>query len=87
MATCLVAEWIMAAVLYQLLTHLSGMGTGAVNGAISGATIGFGFMATSTVVNNAFPGRKIALSIIDSPIIALRCSLKLAGLLWPSRLI
>ena len=65
MATCLVAEWIMAAVLYQILTNLSGMGTGALNGAIAGATIGFGFMAMSTVVNNAFPGRKVMLSIID----------------------
>ena len=30
------------------------------------ATIGFGFMATSTAVNNAFPGRKVMLSVIDS---------------------
>ena len=66
LAICLVAEWIMAAVLYQLLANLSGMAMGAANGAIAGATIGFGFMATSTVVNNAFPGRKFALSIIDS---------------------
>ena len=64
MAVCLVAEWIMAAVLFQLLTGLGTMGAAA--GAIAGATIGFGFMATSTVVNNAFPGRKVALSVIDS---------------------
>src|ERR1700753_366740 len=63
MAICLVAEWIMAAVLYQLLVNL---GTaGALGGAIAGATIGFGFMATSTAVNNAFPRRKVALSLID----------------------
>jgi hypothetical protein len=64
LATCLVAEWIMAAVLYQLLVNLGT--TGALGGAIAGATIGLGFMATSTVVNNAFPGRKVMLSVIDS---------------------
>ena len=64
MASCLVAEWIMAAVLYQLLVNLGT--TGASGGAIAGATIGLGFMATSTVVNNAFPRRKVALSIIDN---------------------
>jgi hypothetical protein len=64
MAVCLVAEWIMAAVLYQLLSNLGTMGWMA--GAIAGATVGIGFMATSTVVNNAFPGRKLMLSVIDS---------------------
>ena len=61
---CLVAEWIMAAVLYQLFANLGTMGWMA--GAIAGATVGLGFMATSTVVNNAFPGRKLMLSVIDS---------------------
>jgi hypothetical protein len=64
MAVCLAAEWIMAAVLYQLLSNLGTMGWMA--GAIAGATLGAGFMATSTVVNNAFPGRKVMLSVIDS---------------------
>jgi hypothetical protein len=64
MAACLVAEWIMAVVLYQLLSNLGTMGWMA--GAIAGATMGIGFMATSTVVNNAFPGRKLMLSVIDS---------------------
>jgi len=64
LAICLVAEWIMAAVLFQLLAGLGTMGWMA--GAIAGGTIGFGFMATSTVVNNAFPGRKVMLSVIDS---------------------
>lgn len=69
LAICLVAEWVMAAVMYQTLTNL-GMSGGslgpAAGGAIAGATLGLGFMATSTFVNNAFPGRKVALSVIDS---------------------
>lgn len=64
MVVCLVAEWIMAAVLFQIMAGLGTMGAAA--GAIAGATIGFGFMATSTAVNNAFPGRKVMLSVIDS---------------------
>ena len=71
MAICIVAEWVMAAVMYQTLTHLSGsqqmVGMGALEGAIAGAVLGLGFMATSTFVNNAFPGpQRLALSIIDS---------------------
>ena len=70
MAICILAEWVMAAVMYQTLTHLSGsqqmVGMGALEGAIAGAVLGLGFMATSTFVNNAFPGRKVALSVIDS---------------------
>lgn len=66
MAICLVAEWIMAAVMFQTLTNLSGVTMGPLNGAIAGATLGLGFMATSTFVNNAFPGRSFKLSLIDS---------------------
>lgn len=66
MAICLVAEWVMAAVMFQTLTNLSGVTMGPLNGAIAGATLGLGFMATSTFVNNAFPGRSFKLSLIDS---------------------
>ena len=34
-------------------------------GALSGLEIGIGLMATTTVVNNLFPGRKPMLSVID----------------------
>ncbi len=64
MAICLVAEWVMATVMWKVITDLGIMG--AVGGALAGATLGVGFMATSTFVNNAFPGRKTALSLIDS---------------------
>jgi hypothetical protein len=64
LAICLVAEWIMAS---MVVTVLAGANIhGAQGGAISGAMLGVGFMATSTFVNNAFPGRKVTLSIIDS---------------------
>jgi hypothetical protein len=64
LAICLVAEWIMAA---MIVTVLAGANIHAAQGgAISGAMLGIGFMATSTFVNNAFPGRKVTLSIIDS---------------------
>ena len=69
MAICIVAEWVMAAVMYQTLTNLgtaSGSLGPTLGGAIAGATLGLGFMATSTFVNNAFPGRKVSLSVIDS---------------------
>ena len=65
MAVCLVAEWIMAAI---MVTSLFRRGRPYRPGRrdFSGAMLGIGFMATSTVVNNAFPGRKVTLSIIDS---------------------
>jgi hypothetical protein len=63
LAICLVAEWVMAAVLYQTLAGLGVMGT--LNGAIAGGTIGVGFIVTSVIVNNAFQQRKPMLSVID----------------------
>ena len=60
---CLVAEWVMAAVLYQTLDHLGVMGTFA--GAVAGLTLGVGFLLTSTVVNNLFQQRKAMLTVID----------------------
>ena len=60
---CLVAEWVMAAVLYQTLDHLGVMGAFA--GAVAGLTLGVGFLLTSTVVNNLFQQRKAMLTVID----------------------
>jgi hypothetical protein len=60
-----VADLIMAWILAGTLGHL---GPGQVtlrNGVISAAFLWFGFVATTLAVNNAFAGRKIALTAID----------------------
>jgi hypothetical protein len=62
----IVANLIMAWVLAGTIGHL---GIGQVtpkNGVISGAFIWFGFVATVIAVNNAFPGRKAMLTVIDA---------------------
>ena len=59
-----VAELIMAYVLYGLLVHI-GMFTFRA-GVISGALCWFGFVLTTIAVNNAFPGRKTMLTVIDA---------------------
>jgi Protein of unknown function (DUF1761) len=58
------AEFIMAFVLAGLLGHLGGTTIRA--GAITGALCWLGFVATTMTVNNAYPGRKFALTLIDS---------------------
>lgn len=59
-----VGEFIMAFVLYGILTHV---GTFTVRaGVISGAFCWFGFVLPTVTANNAFGGRKPMLSIIDS---------------------
>ncbi len=59
-----VAELIMAYVLYGLLVHLGAFTVRA--GIISGALCWFGFILTTITVNNAYPGRKLMLTVIDS---------------------
>lgn len=59
-----VAELIMAYVMYGLLMHM-GMFTVRA-GIISGIICWFGFVLTTIATNNAYPGRKAALTIIDS---------------------
>jgi uncharacterized protein DUF1761 len=59
-----VAEIIMAYVLYGLLFHL-GMWTVRA-GMISGAICWFGFVLTTIATNNAYPGRKTMLTVIDA---------------------
>src|SRR5882757_2419130 len=52
MVVAFLAALVMSAVLYQLLTNLGVMGV--MGSAIAGLTLGVGFLATSTVVNNMF---------------------------------
>ena len=61
-----VALLVMAFVLAGSIGHLGPGNVSIKNGIISGAIIWAGFVATTVVVNNAYPGRKIMLSIIDS---------------------
>jgi hypothetical protein len=60
------ANAIMAWILAGIMGHL---GPGQVtirNGVISAAFVWFGFVMTTIVVNNAFAGRKIMLTLIDA---------------------
>src|ERR1700679_760587 len=57
------AAIVMSAVLFQLLSNLGV--TGVAPSALAGLTIGAGFLATSTLVNNLFQQKSILLTIID----------------------
>jgi hypothetical protein len=63
LVVCLVAEWVMAAVLYQTLDHLGVLGWMA--GAIAGAVLGAGLIFTTIIVNNMFQQRSFTVSVID----------------------
>lgn len=54
---------VMSAVLYQLLTKMGVMGMAP--SAVAGLTIGIGFLATATLVNNLFQGKPLMLTAID----------------------
>jgi len=60
-----VALLVMAFVLAGSIGHLGPGNVSIKNGIISGVIIWAGFVVTTVVVNNAYPGRKIMLSIID----------------------
>jgi hypothetical protein len=60
-----IALLVMAFVLAGSIGHLGPGNVSIKNGIISGLIIWAGFVATTVVVNNAYPGRKIMLSIID----------------------
>jgi hypothetical protein len=64
MVVAFLAAVVMSAVLYQLLTNLGVMGL--VPSAIAGLTIGVGFLATSTLVNNLFQQKSMTLTVIDA---------------------
>ena len=57
---------IMAFVLSGAIAHLGPGQTTVKNGIISGMILWAGFVLTTVFVNNAYPGRKWMLSIIDS---------------------
>jgi hypothetical protein len=59
-----VAEFVMAYVLYGLMLHLAAWSVRA--GVISAMLCWAGFVLTTVMVNNAFPGRKPMLTVIDA---------------------
>ena len=62
--TSFVAELIMALVLAHLIA--AAPMHGPVYGAAVGGVCWLGFVVTTIAVNNAYPGRKLALTVIDS---------------------
>jgi len=61
-----VALLVMAWVLAGLMGHLGPGQVTAKNGVVSGAFAWLGFVVTTIFVNNAYPGRKYTLSVLDS---------------------
>jgi hypothetical protein len=61
-----IAELLMAWVLAGLLGHLGPDQVTAWNGIVSAAFVWLGFVATTVVVNYAYPGRSVALMLIDA---------------------
>ena len=61
-----VALLVMGFVLAGSIGHLGPGQVTVRNGIISGAILWAGFVATTVFVNNAYPGRKYSLSLIDS---------------------
>ena len=59
-----IAELIMAWTMTGLLFHMGNINARA--GAISACFIWFGFVLTTVAVNNAYPGRKALLTVIDA---------------------
>ena len=61
-----IAVVVMAFVLAGSVAHLGPGNVTVKNGIISGLILWAGFVVTTVFVNNAYPGRKYMLSIIDS---------------------
>jgi hypothetical protein len=61
-----VALLVMGFVLAGSIGHLGPGNVTVKNGIISGAIIWAGFVVTTVFVNNAYPGRRYSLSVIDS---------------------
>lgn len=61
-----VALLVMAFVLSGAIAHLGPGQVTVKNGIISGLILWAGFVVTTVFVNNAYPGRKYMLSVIDS---------------------
>ncbi|HYD05038.1 MAG TPA: DUF1761 domain-containing protein [Reyranella sp.] len=62
----LVAELIMAWVLAGTIAHLGPGQVTLKNGIVTALFLWLGFVVTTIFVNNAYPGRKYSLSVIDS---------------------
>ncbi len=60
-----VGELLMAFVMYGILTHLGMFNLRA--GMISGAFCWVGFVLPTVAINNAYSGRRVMLTVIDSP--------------------
>ena len=58
-----IAEFIMAMMLYGIMTHVGAFSLRS--GMISGLLIWLGFVITTLAVNNAYPMRKAMLTVID----------------------
>ena len=65
-AISFVALLVMGWVLAGTLGHLGPGQVTLKNGVISGLFLWLGFIVTTVFVNNAYPGRKLSLSVIDS---------------------
>jgi len=59
-----IAEMVMAYALFGLMVHIGPFTPRS--GVISGMLCWLGFVLTTVTVNNAYPGRKIALTVIDA---------------------
>lgn len=59
-----VAEFIMATMLFGVMTHANAFSLRG--GLISAALIWLGFVVTTIATNNAYPMRKVMLTVIDS---------------------
>lgn len=67
MALSFVALLLMALMLGGLIGHLSGLGPSKPEiGAVTGAFTWLGFVVTVIAVNNAFQGKRLALTVIDA---------------------
>jgi hypothetical protein len=63
-ALSFIGELIMGAVIYGILTH-SGLWSWHA-GIVTGVFCWFGFVLTTVTINNAYSGRKVMLTVIDS---------------------
>jgi hypothetical protein len=61
-----VALLVMSWVLAGLMSHLGTGQVTAMNGIVSALFIWLGFIVTTVAVNNAYPGRKLMLTVLDS---------------------
>jgi hypothetical protein len=61
-----VAEIVMAWVIAGVLGHLGPGQVTVRNGVISALFLWFGFVLTTIATNNAYPGRKVMLTVIDA---------------------